>query len=91
LRSVLAISSSFYASANLASFGSTTFLTSAYLSIAKHHMQILLPATDFLAIFSEIKNDCEKVLAEAMPALKKALAALDTLNKADIGEMKNYA
>jgi len=26
-----------------------------------------------------------------MPALKKALAALDTLNKADIGEMKNYA
>ena len=26
-----------------------------------------------------------------MPALKKALAALDTLNKGDIGEMKNYA
>ena len=26
-----------------------------------------------------------------MPALNKALAALDTLNKADIGEMKNYA
>jgi len=40
---------------------------------------------------SAIKNDCEKVLAEAMPALNKALAALDTLNKADIGEMKNYA
>jgi dynein heavy chain, axonemal len=31
------------------------------------------------------------VLAEAMPALKKALSALDTLNKGDIGEMKNYA
>ena len=25
-----------------------------------------------------------------MPALKKALAALDTLNKNDITEMKNY-
>ena len=40
---------------------------------------------------SGIKEDCEKVLSEAMPALKKALAALDTLNKGDIGEMKNYA
>lgn len=38
-----------------------------------------------------IKEDCEKVLSEAMPALKKALGALDTLNKGDIGEMKNYA
>ncbi len=46
------------------------------------------------AIFTEvsgIKSDCEKVLSEAMPALNKALAALDTLNKADIGEMKAYA
>lgn len=40
---------------------------------------------------SAIKSDCEAVLSEAMPALKKALAALDTLNKSDIGEMKNYA
>lgn len=40
---------------------------------------------------SGIKFDCEKVLSEAMPALKKALGALDTLNKGDIGEMKNYA
>lgn len=40
---------------------------------------------------SAIKTDCEKVLSEAMPALKKALAALDTLNKNDITEMKNYA
>jgi len=40
---------------------------------------------------SGIKSDCEKVLSEAMPALKKALAALDTLKKEDIGEMKNYA
>lgn len=40
---------------------------------------------------SAIKADCEKVLGEAMPALKKALAALDTLDKGDIGEMKNYA
>lgn len=38
-----------------------------------------------------IKTDCEKVLGEAMPALKKALGALDTLDKGDIGEMKNYA
>lgn len=38
-----------------------------------------------------IKTDCEKVLSEAMPALKKALSALDTLRKEDIGEMKNYA
>ena len=29
---------------------------------------------------SEIKNDCQKVLDEAMPALKSALEALDTLN-----------
>lgn len=40
---------------------------------------------------TNIKEDCEKVLSEAMPALKKALGALDTLNKGDIGEMKNYA
>lgn len=39
---------------------------------------------------SEIKNACEAVLSEAMPALKKALAALDTLQKNDISEMKNY-
>ena len=39
---------------------------------------------------SEIKADCEAVLAEAMPGLHKALKALDTLNKQDISEMKNY-
>jgi hypothetical protein len=38
----------------------------------------------------EIKNECQKVLSEAMPTLKRALAALDTLNKSDIVEMKNY-
>lgn len=38
----------------------------------------------------EIKNECQKVLSEAMPTLKRALAALDTLNKGDIVEMKNY-
>jgi len=31
------------------------------------------------------------VLSEAMPALQKAEGALKTLNKGDIGEMKNYA
>lgn len=39
---------------------------------------------------SEIKNDCDMVLAEAKPALDKAEAALNTLNKSDIVEMKNY-
>jgi dynein heavy chain len=38
-----------------------------------------------------IKSDCEGILAEAMPALKKALAALDTLQKKDIDEMKSYS
>lgn len=38
-----------------------------------------------------IKTDCEGILAEAMPALQKALAALDTLQKKDIDEMKAYA
>jgi dynein heavy chain len=38
-----------------------------------------------------IKTDCETILGEAMPALNKALAALDTLKKADIDEMKAYA
>jgi dynein heavy chain len=39
---------------------------------------------------SAIKQDCEKVLSEAMPALRSALAALETLKKDDITEMKNY-
>ena len=38
-----------------------------------------------------IKTECEGILAEAMPALNKALAALDTLQKSDIDEMKAYA
>jgi len=38
-----------------------------------------------------IKTDCEGILSEAMPALNKALAALDTLKKSDIDEMKAYA
>ena len=37
--------------------------------------------TDVMAI----KNECEGILAEAMPALKAALKALDTLDKNDIG------
>jgi dynein heavy chain len=37
-----------------------------------------------------IKSDCEQILSEAMPALNKAIAALDTLNKNDIVEMKAY-
>ena len=38
-----------------------------------------------------IKSDCEAILSEAMPALHKALAALDTLDKNDIVEMKMYS
>lgn len=35
-----------------------------------------------------IKEDCEADLAEALPALKNALKALDTLKPSDIGEVK---
>jgi dynein heavy chain, axonemal len=38
-----------------------------------------------------IKTDCEAELAKAMPIYKSALAALDTLDKKDIVEMKSYA
>ena len=38
-----------------------------------------------------IKTDCETELAKAMPIYREALAALDTLNKGDIIEMKSYA
>ena len=37
-----------------------------------------------------IKTECETELAKAMPIYKSALAALDTLNKQDIVEMKSY-
>lgn len=39
----------------------------------------------------EIKDDCEAELSVAMPALEKAIRALDTLKESDIGEMKGYA
>ena len=39
---------------------------------------------------SELKEQCEKELNEAMPIYKKALAALDTLKVKDIIEMKSY-
>ncbi|KAH0504188.1 Dynein heavy chain 3, axonemal [Microtus ochrogaster] len=41
------------------------------------------------AISQAIKNECEGDLAEAMPALEAALAALDTLNPADITLVKS--
>jgi len=37
-----------------------------------------------------IKSDCQEQLDKAMPIYKEALSALDTLNKADITEMKAY-
>ena len=39
----------------------------------------------------DIKEDCEQELSVAMPALEKAIKALDTLKESDIGEMKGYA
>ncbi|XP_021092936.1 dynein heavy chain 3, axonemal isoform X6 [Heterocephalus glaber] len=41
------------------------------------------------AVAQEIKNECEGDLAEAMPALEAALAALDTLNPADVSLVKS--
>ena len=38
----------------------------------------------------EIKDECEAELSVAMPALEKAIKALDTLKESDIGEMKGY-
>ena len=38
----------------------------------------------------DIKEDCESELSVAMPALEKAIKALDTLKESDIGEMKGY-
>uniref|UniRef100_A0A8C5KDB1 Dynein axonemal heavy chain 3 n=1 Tax=Jaculus jaculus TaxID=51337 RepID=A0A8C5KDB1_JACJA len=41
------------------------------------------------AVSQAIKNECEGDLAEAMPALEAALAALDTLNPTDISLVKS--
>lgn len=38
----------------------------------------------------DIKDDCDAELSVAMPALEKAIKALDTLKESDIGEMKGY-
>ena len=38
----------------------------------------------------EIKVGCDKALAECIPLMNAAIAALDTLNKKDIDEMKAY-
>jgi dynein heavy chain len=38
----------------------------------------------------EIKSSCERDLELAMPIYREALAALETLNKNDIIEMKSY-
>jgi dynein heavy chain len=40
---------------------------------------------------SKQKSECQAELDKAMPIYKAALSALDTLNKADITEMKAYA
>lgn len=38
-----------------------------------------------------MKGAADKELEEAMPAMKRAEAAVDCLNKASIGEMKGFA
>jgi dynein heavy chain len=38
-----------------------------------------------------MKDEAEKDLAEALPALDKALKALNTLNKNDISEIKTFS
>lgn len=45
-------------------------------------------ANEAAAAAKAIKDDCESELAVAMPMLESALAALDTLTKADITEVK---
>jgi len=39
---------------------------------------------------ADIKDDCQKQLDEALPALRAANKALSSLEKKDIGEVKNY-
>ncbi|XP_062820321.1 dynein axonemal heavy chain 3 [Anolis carolinensis] len=46
-------------------------------------------ANEAAAVSQGIKEECEGDLAEAMPALEAALAALDTLNPADISLVKS--
>ncbi|XP_077172642.1 dynein axonemal heavy chain 3 [Paroedura picta] len=46
-------------------------------------------ANDAAAVAQGIKEECEGDLAEAMPALEAALAALDTLNPSDISLVKS--
>lgn len=45
-------------------------------------------ASDAAARSNAIKEDCEKELGEAMPALNEALKALDTLSSKEISEIK---
>ncbi|XP_025972035.2 dynein axonemal heavy chain 3 [Dromaius novaehollandiae] len=46
-------------------------------------------ANEAAAVAKAIKDECEGELAEAMPALEAALAALDTLNPSDISLVKS--
>ncbi|NXN55853.1 DYH3 protein, partial [Rynchops niger] len=46
-------------------------------------------ANEAAAVAKAIKDECEGDLAEAMPALQAALAALDTLNPSDISLVKS--
>ncbi|NWX20475.1 DYH3 protein, partial [Aegotheles bennettii] len=46
-------------------------------------------ANEAAAVAKAIKDECEGDLAEAMPALEAALAALDTLNPSDVSLVKS--
>ena len=62
----------------------------------QYHISMLLQvvaadeavANEAAAKAQSIKNDCESDLAEAIPALESALAALDTLKPSDITLVK---
>lgn len=45
-------------------------------------------ASEEAAKVQAIKTECEADLAEAIPVLEKAVKALNTLTKGDIGEVK---
>ena len=51
-------------------------------------------AAEAAVIFNSVKrlkDECDAELSVALPALEKAIKALDTLKESDIGEMKGYA
>ena len=62
-----------------------------YLQLAKHHLLLLRRARTFALTVQEIaavKDDAEKDLAAAKPALDAALSALNSITPKDITALK---